>query len=107
MDIVLLFKAAAALVFTLLLIGGVSWALKKTMQRVQHHGTSSAGDLTVEEVKVLDVRHKLMVAAYKNKKYVLLLGHQVPAQVVDVIEEGSTTAVKGTKKTAAKSSAKG
>jgi flagellar biogenesis protein FliO len=85
MEMMLLLKAAAALVFTLLLIGGVAFALKRISHRMQRSNGFGRGALTLVEVLPLDMRHKLAIAGYGDKQYVLLLGHQVQPQIVDIV----------------------
>lgn len=85
MDSATFIKAIGALIFTLAVIIIVAYLFKNTISKLSNKNAFSSENLLIEEVKAVDMKHKLVVASYENKRYLLLMGNQVQPQIIDII----------------------
>ena len=84
MDLLYTLKALGALVFVI----GLFYAAVLLFRRLQPAYFSSVGGvshrLKLEEQIYLGPKHRMVVASYENKKYILLLGET--SVVIDTVE---------------------
>jgi flagellar protein FliO/FliZ len=83
----LILKAIAALLVTLGLISLAAYVFRKVAAR--HYGmtfnNTKKGRLTINDSKVLDMKHRLVVVGCDDKEYVILLGQGVAPQLLDTL----------------------
>ena len=87
-------RYVVALVFVMALIWLAAYVLRRTMGHRLGWKRPGQGKLTIDEVLVLDSRHKLVLVQHQEQEHLLLLGHN-HALLVGAKQVGQTSQAPG------------
>ncbi len=99
METTAVLTSAAALVFVLALIALVSFLLRKYgTERVSGTTNTSKKRLSVSEIKIIDGKNKLVIAKCDKTEYLLCVGTESGAVIIDTEVGSKKSATKGASK---------